>query len=199
MSGAYNSISPPRYYERARNEAIRLLNIKTGNAVLNVACGTGQNFPIIQQYLRNEGKIIGLDFSKGMLDKASLLIQKNDWKNIHLVYGDANNLSTEWLQDKLGYTAIIDSTICDLGLTAIPNWKNVIDRMLKVTIPGGPVVIMDWHMKKLTLRGRLVNWIGAADITRPIWQYLESKTTDFTVDHSFKNGDLFVASGFKIK
>jgi len=46
--------------------------------------------------------------------------------------------------------------------------------------------------------GHFMNLIGNADITRPTWKYFKKQVKDFNLEHSFKNGGLFVASGYKV-
>ncbi|MFI2743045.1 methyltransferase domain-containing protein [Zhouia sp. PK063] len=64
------------YYKKARNYAIKELQLKNGQTVLNVPCGTGVNFKYFNEYLNNSGLIIGIDLSSGMLDKARQKIEK---------------------------------------------------------------------------------------------------------------------------
>ena len=44
-----------------RREAVKYLKLAPGAIVLDVACGIGFNFKIIEQYLQNKGKLIGID------------------------------------------------------------------------------------------------------------------------------------------
>lgn len=58
---------------------------------------------------------------------------------------------------------------------------------------------MDWYIPKPSLRGEVVKWIGKGEVNRPLWQYLETKVDEFTLDSSFNRGGVFVASGTKRK
>ena len=199
FSKFYDKLSPKGYYLKARKKAVDELELKKGDTVLNVACGTGQSFEFFQEYLKDTGLIIGLDFSDGMLSKAKEKVKRNNWKNIQLINGDANLLSEAWLTNQIGQAKKlqIDASICDLGLSAMPDWENVLNRIMEVTKPNGKIVIMDWYMEKLTIRGQFVNWIGEADITRPTWKYLETRADNFKIDRSFNRGGVFVASSNK--
>lgn len=199
FSKLYDILSPKAYYLKARKKAVDELELKEGNTVLNVACGTGQSFEFFQEYLKGTGLIIGVDFSEGMLSKAKEKVSRNGWQNVRLVNGDANLLSEDWLRHKLNSDTKlqIDASICELGLSAIPNWENVLNRIIEVTGPKGKIVIMDWYMKKLTIRGHIVNLIGNADITRPTWQHLEKHSCNFKLENSFNRGNVFVASAKK--
>ncbi|MDP5276439.1 class I SAM-dependent methyltransferase [Chengkuizengella axinellae] len=200
FSTIYDFISFQKYYGKAREEAVKRLQIKKNMTIINVACGTGQNFKYVQQYLKGTGLVIGLDFSNGMLDQANKKIINNQWNNIRLIHADAKQLSYEDLRKKLPSTTSlnkIDCVICDLGLTAIENWQVVIDNMLNVVKDNGRIVIMDWYMEELTFRGKFVNWIGKSDITRPTWKYFKKHVDHFELDHNYNRGGVFVASGNK--
>ena len=199
FSRVYDIFSPKVYYHKARNHAIEELGLQQGQTILNVPCGTGQNFEYLQQYLQNTGLILGVDLSQGMLEKAKTKIQQHEWINIQLIKRDVRELNLKWLKEysKQGNPMVIDAILCDLGLSGFPDWQQVMDQFLEILKPGGTIVIMDWYMDKKTLRGAFIEWIGKGEVTRPVWQYLKTKVTDFKLDHSFNRGGVFVASGKK--
>ena len=192
----YDHLPPASYYLEPRKKAVKELYIKEGDTILVVACGTGQLFGPLQDSLNCNGIIIGLDLSPGMLSKAREKIRKNGWKNICLIEGNANELTDRWLSERLEGTEDIqvDASICELGLSVMEDWAKVVDKMMGVTKPGGRIVVMDWYMENLNFRGRIINCIGKADITRPTWKYLKSRSENFVLDRSYKRGDVFVAS-----
>jgi demethylmenaquinone methyltransferase/2-methoxy-6-polyprenyl-1,4-benzoquinol methylase len=69
----------------AKKKTINRSNLKSGDKVIVFCCGTGLDFPHIQEKIGPTGKITGLDFSKNMLEEAKKLIDKKEWKNIELV------------------------------------------------------------------------------------------------------------------
>ena len=199
FSRVYDIFSPKAYYHKARNYAVKELGLQPGQTVLNVPCGTGQNFEYFQEYLQDTGLILGVDISPGMLEKAETKVQHNDWKNIQLINQDVRKVDQKWLEElsKNELPVTIDAIICDLGLSGFPDWQQVIDKFLSLLRPGGKIVIMDWYMERRTLRGAFVEWIGKGEVTRPIYQYLESRVKDFKLNHSFNRGGVFVVSGRK--
>jgi len=197
FSKVYDIFSPKWYYHNARNYAIQQLQLKPGQTVLNLPCGTGQNFEYFQNYLKGTGLVIGIDLSEGMLEKAKEKKEGNDWQNIQIYQGDATQINTNWIE-KNGTTPVkVDAILCDLGLSGFPNWKIVVDNMLELIKPNGILVIMDWYIPTPTLRGKFIKWIGGGEVNRPIYQYLETKVADFSVDTSFNRGGVFVATGIK--
>lgn len=184
------------YYKKARNYAIKELQLKNGQTVLNVPCGTGVNFKYFNEYLNNTGLIISIDLSSGMLDKAKQKIEKNGWTNVKIELNNATKIDQNWL-DYRDEQIIIDSVFCDLGLSGLPEWRNIIDNMISILKPNGRIVILDWYLEKPSLKGDFVKWIGKGEVDRPIYQYLETKVSNFKVDDSFNYGGVFVASGSK--
>lgn len=185
------------YYKKARNYAIEELELKKGQTVLNLPCGTGVNFKYFNEYLNNSGLIIGIDLSSGMLDKAKQKIEKSGWTNIDTELKNATKIDQEWLNGYSNEKITVDAVFCDLGLSGLPEWQNIIDNMISILKPKGRIVILDWYLEKPSLRGDFVKWIGKGEVDRPIWQYLQTKVSDFKVDDSFNYGGVFVASGSK--
>src|SRR5699024_7312720 len=70
-----------------RNQFLRELEIKEGEQVLEVSCGTGDNFP----YLPKNIDLHGLDISMGMLKRCKKHLRK--WKiNASLYHASGENL-----------------------------------------------------------------------------------------------------------
>lgn len=197
LSKVYDLVSSKWYYHKARSHAIQHLRLKEEETVLNLPCGTGQNFEYFQKYLNNTGLIIGIDLSDGMLAQAKKKIAKTNWPNIKILKGDATKITSAWIAENVDKPIKVDAILCDLGLSGFPEWEKVIDNMLSLLKPKGRIVIMDWYIPKPTLRGAFVNWIGKGEVDRPIYQYLETKVADFKVNTSFNRGGVFVADGVK--
>lgn len=197
FSKVYNWFSPKWYYHSAREYAIKQLSLKEGSCVVNVPCGTGQNLEYMQAYLKNTGLIVGIDLSDGMLNKATSLVNKNDWNNTRIMKADVRKVDTTWVENQFNGGLQVDAILCDLGLSGFPNWKSVIDNLYDILLPQGRLVIMDWYIPKPTITGEIVKWVGKGEVDRPLYQYLNSKTSNFSVNTSFNRGRIFVTRGIK--
>ena len=197
FSKVYDWISSDAYYKKPRKFAIEKLDLKLNQTILNIPCGTGQNFKYFQEYLKNTGQIIGIDLSEGMLSKAENKIKKNNWDNIEVFCADATKIDTNWVSENLKNELKFDSILCDLGLSGFPEWKNIIDNLISLLKTNGKLVIMDWYIEKPSLRGKFIKWIGKGEVNRPLYQYMESRVTNFDLENTFKNGEMFVAIGTK--
>ncbi len=51
-----------------RRLAIGKLNLKPGDRVVELGCGTGINFPFIMEKIGSTGRLTGIDFSSAMLE-----------------------------------------------------------------------------------------------------------------------------------
>lgn len=56
-----------------RLETILKLQLRTGDVVLDVGCGTGINFPILRDRIGPEGSIVGFELSLAMLARNGIL------------------------------------------------------------------------------------------------------------------------------
>jgi len=199
FSRVYDIFSPKVYYHRARDAAISSLDLQKGQTVLNVPVGTGQNLEYFQNYLHGTGQIIGVDLSEGMLSKAFKKISSNGYSNVSLEQRDVAEINAAWLEDfrKNNPNTQIDAILCDLGLSGFEDWEQVIQNFISVLKPEGRLVVMDWELPEPSLRGEFIKWIGGGNVDRPIPSFLSTQLDQFTVDHSFNRGGVFVASGIK--
>ena len=118
-----------------RSRAVRKMGLKRGDKALEVACGSGRNFPYMIDAVGKDGFILGFDYSQEMLDAAKQLSKRNDWSNIKLVQGDAAQL-------KIAENNF-DGVVSVLGITAIPDWEKALERCHDVLHFGGKLVVCD--------------------------------------------------------
>ena len=202
FSNIYDSSLEKLYYN-SREKAIELLDLKSGQILMDVACGTGANFKHIKK-VKKDLEIYGTDFSKGMLRKGQSLIKKNNWNDITLFQADARELTPDFIKKEIKKDLRFDRIICVLGLSVIPEWEKVLDNMLDILKENGKIVIVDVYAEKRDFNTWLVEKLARADLNRKIWQTLEIKTDDFyyeylSVKESKVGGKLFVATGLKIQ
>ena len=117
-----------------RRKAVSRLQLKPGDSVLEIGCGTGRNLPFLREAVGSQGHIFGIDLSEGMLAKARQLCAKRKWENVTLVHGDASS-----------YTApdAVSGVIFSLSYATIPHHKEVLLHAWKQLQDGKNLVIMD--------------------------------------------------------
>ena len=77
-----------RLLARPRRMAVEALHLRAGEIVLDVACGTGLNLPMLSRAVGSDGQVIGVDISPGMLAVAEDRVAANDLANVELLLGD---------------------------------------------------------------------------------------------------------------
>lgn len=117
-----------------RSQTVCLLNLNKKDKMLDVACGTGRNFPHIQTAIKG-GEIVGFDYSKEMLTAAENLAMRNRWENIRFIEGDAAELN---IPDRN-----IDGAMSVLGISAVPGYESAIKRVREVLKEGGIFAVCD--------------------------------------------------------
>jgi len=134
----------PGYPQRAqRLRAIRALDLRPGSIVVDIACGTGLNFPLIEQAIGPEGSIVGVDLTDAMLAQARRRIETNGWGNVSLVHADVADL---------GFPPEVDAILCTYALTQVPECREVIARGAGALTAGGRMVVLDLKMPDVVPR-----------------------------------------------
>jgi ubiquinone/menaquinone biosynthesis C-methylase UbiE len=72
-----------------RERAVTRLAPAPGDTVVEMGCGTGANFPYLRERVGEEGTVVGVDLTAGMLAEARDRIEREGWANVHVVAGDA--------------------------------------------------------------------------------------------------------------
>ena len=183
-------------YKKARLKLINDLNIKKGDRVLVVACGTGQSFKFIHDKTGDNGEIIAFDYSQEMLNVARKRIAKNKWKNIILLNADARDIDKRYFENA-GINTDFDIVIAELAFTVIPEWKKVMNVMNSLMKENGKIGILDWYREKNDWLTKIVDFLAKAETNRNIIEYASKLFDDFTVTGTFLFGNVFTATGKK--
>jgi ubiquinone/menaquinone biosynthesis C-methylase UbiE len=104
---------------------------QTGN-LLDVGCGTGLYWPILSKYCRY---IVGVDFSKAMVDEARRLIETKGLTNIEVKVQNSENLDFS--------SESFDSILCMDVLHHIPDIKRAINNFYRVLKPKGRLLAVE--------------------------------------------------------
>ncbi len=75
-----------------RQKAVKLLNLKQGERVLDMGCGPGGSFPYLVDAVGTSGEVVGVEISPEVAINARRRIEKNDWRNVHIVEADARTV-----------------------------------------------------------------------------------------------------------
>ena len=201
----YDMVAP--FYDRVisrtylpyRQIAVQALHLKPCLTVMDIGCGTGLNFELILNVIGTQGTLIGTDSSTKMLNRARQRVDRQCWRNVHLLELDARKLTRNDLEVLNGSSIKIDSIICTLGFSVFPDWQAVFERSFDLLESGGRYCVMDLFNDKVTLRTRIVGILANSDNSRRVWETLEKRCENYSEErYPITHGDIVVvASGTK--
>jgi demethylmenaquinone methyltransferase/2-methoxy-6-polyprenyl-1,4-benzoquinol methylase len=116
---------------------VNALQLRRGDTVVEIGCGTGLNFGLLQEAVVPEGRIVGVDLTDAMLAHARCRIDAHGWTNLSLVQADALEFDVP-----CGVDAIISS----YTLSLVPECTEVIARGCQALAPGGHWAVLDIEM-----------------------------------------------------
>ena len=188
----------PGYPQRGqRRQAVQELRLGRGDTVVDMACGTGLNFSLLEEAVGPEGRIVGVDLTDAMLDQARGRIETNGWSNVSLVHADATEFD---------FPAGIDAILSTYALTQVPECREVIAHGTAALSGGGRWAVLDLKVPDGT--PRWLAQVGTATvrpfasidewIARRPWNAIRTAMQETLVDVSWTElffGTAFLAAG----
>jgi ubiquinone/menaquinone biosynthesis C-methylase UbiE len=180
-----------------RRKAVGALGLRPGDTVVDMACGTGLNFSLIQQAIGPTGRLIGVDLTDAMLAVAQQRIESNAWSNVSLVQADAAEFA---------YPTEVDGILSTYAMSHVPEAAEAIAHGAGALAHGGRWVVLDLKVPDNVPRwlarlgialgrplGSIDEWVGR----RP-WEGLRAAMDDGLADLSWTElffGTAFLAAG----
>ncbi len=109
--------------------------IKPGDTVIDLGSGAGNDCFVARHETGPTGKVIGIDFTEPMIDRARRNADARGFNNVEFRFGDIENMPVA------NNTADVVVSNCVLNL--VPNKPNVIADIFRVLKPGGHFSISD--------------------------------------------------------
>ena len=188
----------PGYPQQAqRVRAVHALGLRPGGSVVDIACGTGLNFSLLEQVIGSDGRIVGVDLTDAMLIQAQHRMEANGWSNISLVQADAAEFD---------FPTEVDAILSTYALTQVPECGDVIARGAAALSDGGRWAVLDLKAPDNAPRWlaqlgiALVRPFGSIDewmVRRP-WETIRAAMHDTLADLYWTEllfGTAFLASG----
>ena len=118
--------------------------IKEGYTVLDLGSGAGFDAFLAAKKVGKKGKVIGVDMTYKMVEKAKLNAKKYGYKNVEFLLGDIEELPVK----KNSIDVIISNCVINLA----PNKDKVFSEAYRVLKKGGKIYVSD-----IVLLGKLTN------------------------------------------
>jgi arsenite methyltransferase len=109
--------------------------IKTGDIVVDLGSGAGNDCFVARHECGPEGKVIGIDFTEAMISKARANAEKLGFHNVEFRQGDIENIPLT--------SSVADVVVSNCVLNLVPNKAGVFKEILRVLKPGGHFSISD--------------------------------------------------------
>jgi ubiquinone/menaquinone biosynthesis C-methylase UbiE len=113
--------------------------IKTGDHILDLGSGAGNDCFVARAIVGETGKVTGLDFTDAMVTKAIANNQKLGFTNIEFVQGDIEEMP---LPDNT-----FDVIVSNCVLNLVPDKNKAFAQMMRVLKPGGHFCVSDVVIK----------------------------------------------------
>jgi demethylmenaquinone methyltransferase/2-methoxy-6-polyprenyl-1,4-benzoquinol methylase len=118
-----------------RRRSVAALDLDRGDTVLELGCGPGNSFETLREAVGDAGTVLGVDYSTGMVRRASERIDSAGWANVHTLAGDAENLPVD--------AESVDAVYASMSLSAVPDPRAAAREAARVLRPAGRIAVLD--------------------------------------------------------
>ncbi len=113
--------------------------IKKGDTVVDLGSGAGNDVFVARAIVGDEGKVIGIDMTQEMIDKAIRNCAKLGYSNVEFKLGDIENMPLE--------NSIADVVVSNCVLNLVPDKQNAFAEIYRILKPVGHFCVSDIVIK----------------------------------------------------
>ena len=133
-ANAYDRLATAPGVDSWRDRAADRLGLAPGDTVVEMGCGTGANVAHLRERVGPEGRVVGVDVTRGMLRRASERVDRAGWDNVRLVQADARRPPVDGPVDAVLATFVV-------GMFADP--RPAVERWIETLAPGGRIALLN--------------------------------------------------------
>jgi phosphatidylethanolamine/phosphatidyl-N-methylethanolamine N-methyltransferase len=141
-SGFYDIIFAQFFYPRIRL-GLEKIGIKSGDRIIEVGVGTGLSLPLYPESC----KVVGIDITRRMLEKAKAKKEKFGFDHIDLFEMDGEDMCFE--DDSF------DHAVLPFVVSVVPNVERLMAEVKRVTKKGGKIIIINHLWPRVSFFSRL--------------------------------------------
>lgn len=177
-----------KYYLLGRDKLISEMDVKSGENILEIGCGTGRNLAILAKKYPNTN-LYGLDASAEMLETAQKKIDKKKLENVHLEVALADDFSFD---KTFNLEKPFDTIFFSYSISMIPTWQESIANALENLKNGRPLYIVDFYDQRnlpVGFQKILQGWLKQFHVKYPreLIPHLEKLESEGLGKHSVKS------------
>ena len=116
-----------------------LAEIRKGDTIIDLGSGAGNDVFIARAIVGEEGKVIGLDFTEEMINKANRNKEKLGYGNIEFKLGEIENMPID--------SETADVVISNCVLNLVPDKKKAFSEIYRILKPGAHFCVSDIVLK----------------------------------------------------
>jgi demethylmenaquinone methyltransferase/2-methoxy-6-polyprenyl-1,4-benzoquinol methylase len=162
-----------------RARAAERSRLQPGQSALDLCCGTGDVALVLAERVGPEGKVVGADFSRPMLDLASRKPTPPGSAKVDFQWADALDLPYD--------DESFDAVTIAFGARNLADLAKGLDEMRRVLVPGGSLVILEiTQPRRQPLKGffglwfdRIVPLLGKVAGDPSAYEYLPESVRSF--------------------
>ena len=155
------------WHDRFSSHVVQLLDLKPGERVLDLACGTGLVTFKAAERVGPSGHVVGVDISTGMLAQAHAKLKRQPLDNVQLYNHSITELNS--LPELQEHT--FDAITCASALVLLPHPEAAIKQWAKYLKPDGRLITDATHPRAL-LPGMVLERVGRT-LNLPVPSYRE--------------------------
>lgn len=110
-------------------------HINKGDTVIDLGSGAGNDCFVARHEAGEAGKVIGIDFTEAMINKARKNAEKMGYNNVEFRFGDIDDMPVS--------DNVADVIVSNCVLNLVPDKEKVIKEIYRVLKPGGHFSISD--------------------------------------------------------
>lgn len=120
------------------DDAVDGLGLDPGDEVLEIGCGPGTNVGRLRRTVGSEGRVVAVDYSPEMVERARERVADRGWENVEVVRADATRVALD--------PERFDGALASLSMSVMPDAEAAARRVFEALAHGARFVVLDLRL-----------------------------------------------------